>query len=164
MALNSPKDLFLLELSAMYDAEQKIAGMLSEAAGQVPDENLTQMMRKHEQETRQQITNLEQCFQQLGAQPQQVTCAAIDGMRTDYQQVMSMQPSPEILNMFAIGAAMKVEKYESASYKGLVDKAMLMGENQCAQLLQTNLLQEEETAGKLERLSHDMSQRVMTSV
>jgi ferritin-like metal-binding protein YciE len=66
--------------------------------------------------------------------------------------------------MFVLGCAMKVEHYEIATYRGLVDKAMLMGETECAQTLQTNLVQEEEAAGKLERISHDMSQRMLAAV
>jgi ferritin-like metal-binding protein YciE len=161
MALNSPKDLFQYELSATYDAEQKIAQTLGQVTGQIQDGNLSQMLGTYEQETRQQITNLQQCFQALGTQPQPVTCAAIEGMRKDYEQVASQQPSPDVLTMFVLGAAMKVAHYEIATYRGLADKALLMGETQCAQILQTNLVQEEETAGKLERLSHEMSQRML---
>jgi ferritin-like metal-binding protein YciE len=163
MALNSPKDLFEYELSGMYDGEQKIAQMLNEVAGQVEDQNLAQLLRTHEQETRQQIINLEQCFQALGSQPQPVTCAGIEGIRREYQEVVSQQPSPDVLTLFVLGGAMKVEHYEIATYRGLVDKAMLMGETQCAQILQTNLVEEEETAGKLERLSHEMSQRMLAT-
>jgi ferritin-like metal-binding protein YciE len=163
MALNSPKDLFQYELSGMYDGEQRIAQMLAEVAGQVQDENLAEVLRTHEQETRQQISNLEACFQALGTQPQQVTCAAIEGIRREYEEVVAQQPSPDVLTMFALGGAMKVEHYEIATYRGLVDKAMLMGETQCAQILQTNLVEEEDTAGKLERLSHEMSQRMLAT-
>jgi ferritin-like metal-binding protein YciE len=161
--LNSPEGLFLYEVSGMYDGEQRIAQMLSEVAGQVQDENLAQMLRTHEQETRRQITNLERCFEALDAEPQQVTCAAIEGIRTEYEEVVAQQPSPDVLTMFVLGSAMKVEHYEIATYRGLVDKAMLMGETECAQILQTNLVEEEETAGKLERLSHEMSQRMLAT-
>ena len=41
---------------------------------------------------------------------------------------------------------------------------MLMGETTCIQLLETNLLQEEETAGKLERFTHEMGRRMLATV
>jgi ferritin-like metal-binding protein YciE len=160
VALNSPKDLFLYELSGIYDGEKKIAQMLKEVAGEVQDEKLAQMLRTHEQETRQQMSNLEECFRALGAEPQQVSCAGIEGIRKEYMEIASLQPSPEVLTMAVLGGAMKIEHYEIATYRGLVDKAMLMGETQLAQALQTNLVQEE-TAGKLERVSHEMSQRML---
>lgn len=89
MQLNSPRDLFQYELSAMYDAEQKIA--------------------------------------------------------------------------LVLGSATKIEHYEIAAYRGLANKALMMGETQCAQILEINLAQEEETAGKLERLSHEMSQQTLAA-
>jgi hypothetical protein len=45
----------------------------------------------------------------------------------------------------------------------MVDKAVLMAEAQCAQILQTNLVQEE-NAATLERISHELSERVMAAV
>lgn len=163
MALSKPKDLFHYELSAMYDAEKKIAEMLKEVAGQVEDKKLAEMLRAHEKETRQQISNLERGFEMLGTEPRDVSCAGIEGIQAEYQEISGMKPSSEVLSMAALGGAMKIEHYEIATYRGLLDKAMLMGENEFAQLLQTNLVQEEETAGKLERASHDMSQQVLAA-
>ncbi len=163
MALNNPGDLFQYELSGIYDGEQRIAQLLGEVAGRVEDTDLAKMLRTHQEETQQQIANLDTCFQLLGSEPQQVTCAAIEGIQREFQAMTAKQPAPEVLAMFILDSAMKVEHYEIATYRGLVDKAMLMEETECAQILQTNLVQEEETAGKLERVSHDMSQEVLAS-
>jgi hypothetical protein len=38
-----------------------------------------------------------------------------------------------------------------------------MNQTQCAQILQTNLVMKEESAGHFERISHEMSQRVLTA-
>jgi ferritin-like metal-binding protein YciE len=161
VALTSPRDLFLFELGGMYDAEHKAAEMLNEMAGQIQDGDLTQLIRTTEQVARQRINGLAQCFQALGAQPQRVPCPPVDGLRQDYQQVMQLNPSPEVLSLKALGTLMKASHFKIASYRGLVDKAVLMGETQCSQILQTILIQEEEIAATLERRSHDMSQRAM---
>lgn len=63
--------------------------------------------------------------------------------------------------MFMIGSALKMEHYQIASYRGLVGKAILMGQTECAQLLQSNLVQEQEAASRLERIGHDLSQQVL---
>jgi ferritin-like metal-binding protein YciE len=161
MPLNSADDLFVYELAAMYDAEKKTEQIIGEAAGQVTDDGVAGMMRRNQQETQQQIANLEACFDLLGLDTQQIPCAVIDGFRTDYQMFTSQQPSGQVLAMFMIGSALKMEHYQVASYRGLIDKAILMGQTECAQLLQTNLVQEEEAASKLERIGHDLSQQVL---
>jgi ferritin-like metal-binding protein YciE len=163
MAINSPADLFLYELSGMHDAEKKSTAWKGEVAGQVRDTNLSQIMRIEEQEGQQKVKNLQSCFQALGTQPRDVPCLAVDGMRAEYQQFMSQQPSPEALEMYTVGSMLKLSHFGLGSYKGLVDKAMIMGETQCAQILQTNLVRNEESTGRLERISHDMSQRVMAT-
>jgi ferritin-like metal-binding protein YciE len=163
VALNDPLDLFQYEVSGMYDAEHKIAEMLGEMAGQIQDGTLAQTLRTDAQKARQKISGLEQCFTAMGIQAQRVPCPPIDGMRQDMQQVMAQSPSPDVLSMKAVGTAMKVAHFEIASYRGLVDKAVLMGDTVCSQILQNILIQVEETAATHERLSHDMSQRVLAA-
>jgi ferritin-like metal-binding protein YciE len=58
---------------------------------------------------------------------------------------------------------MKLAHYGIGTYRGLVDKAVVMGETRCAQTLQANLVRKEESAGRLERIGHDMNQRVMAT-
>ncbi|TDQ54307.1 YciE/YciF ferroxidase family protein [Actinorugispora endophytica] len=161
MKLDTPKDLFLYEMSAMHDGEKKIAEMLTEVAGKVNDKALAEMLRTHKKETDQQIENLEKCFEHLGESPQRVPCATVDAIREEYREFVGMKPSEDVLTMFILGGAAKIEHFEIASYRGLVGKAMLMGDTQLIQSLETNLLQEEETAGKLERCAHELGQRML---
>jgi ferritin-like metal-binding protein YciE len=161
MSLEGPNELFIYELSAMYDGEKKIAEMLSQATEQISDGRLAGTLRAYLDETRQQASNLEQCFELLAEAPREVGCAAIDGVRQEYQDVVGQEPAPEVLTMYLLGSATRVEHYEIGAYRSLVDKALLMGEAECALLLQTNLVQEEDTATRLERINHEMSERVL---
>jgi ferritin-like metal-binding protein YciE len=164
MPLDGPTELFIYELSAAYDGEQKMAELLGQATQQIHDNALVAILRAHLEETRQQAANLEQCFDLLAEEPRDVTCLAIDGVRQEYQNILAEQPDPDVLAMFLVDAATKAEHYEVGAYRGLVDKALLLGEAECALLLQTNLVQEEETTTRLERLNHDMSERALTEV
>ncbi|MBX6343265.1 MAG: DUF892 family protein [Thermomicrobiaceae bacterium] len=67
MAMQTPQDLFKHELGDIYDAEQTIVGILSTLAGEVDDQDVRSALQHHEQETRRQIQNLDQCFQIIGA-------------------------------------------------------------------------------------------------
>jgi ferritin-like metal-binding protein YciE len=164
MALNSPADLFLWELSGTYDAERKSGQLLGEAVGQVPDGGAAaQLLRIEEQETREKLRNLDACFQELSTSPRDVACLTVDGMRAEYQAFRNEQPAPEVLEMYVLGAAMKMAHFGMAGYRGLVDKAMLLGEIRCAQILQTNLVGKQDSAGRLERFGHETSLRVLAT-
>jgi ferritin-like metal-binding protein YciE len=163
MALTSPRDLFLYEMSGMYDAEQRSKELLNQLTEQVQDSATAEVLRTKQEQGQQKIRNLEQSFEALGSSPQQIPCAVVDGMRTDMQQFMSQDPSPELRTAFAVGAAMKMDHYATATYTGLVDKAISMGEPQVANRLETNKVQAKDTSATLERLSHELDQRLMAT-
>src|SRR5699024_6670269 len=96
-----------------------------------------------------------------GASPQDVPCGVIDAIRKEYTDFKSQEPSSRVLTMFALGGALKTEHFEIATYRGLVDKAMAMGDNKLANSLTTILKQEEETAGKLESFAHGLDVKAL---
>ena len=161
MPMQSPMDLFLHELGDIYDAEQRIAQILPQLASESADPQAQQDYQTHLKETQQQIQNLEQVFQVLGAQPQRETCAAIQGLKTEHDTFVKENPSPDILTMFDLGAAAKTEHYEIASYTGLVEKCNLMGQQQCAQLLQQNLQQEQAMLQRVMRDGQQLGQQMI---
>ncbi len=159
MTMQSVKDLFVHEMADIYDAEQRILQILPTLASECTDAQGKNAFQDHERETRQQITNLEQCFQILNAQPSRVTCSAITGLKQEHDSFVKENPNADVLTMFDLGAASKTEHYEIASYRGLIDKAMALGESKCASLLRQNLQQEENMAQRVETLSHDLGQK-----
>jgi ferritin-like metal-binding protein YciE len=160
--LQSPKDLFIHELGGMYDAEQKIAQMLPMMAQETNNPQIKNALQQHEQETKQQINNLEQCFQVLGMQPASVACMTVAGLKQEHDTFLKEKPSEEVLNLFNLDAADKTEYFEIASYKGLIEKANLMSQRECISLLQQNLRQEEAMAQKVETLSHEIGKQAIT--
>src|SRR5436305_1933044 len=165
MAISSPMELFVHELSDIYDAEQKIAKMLPLMAKECENSQVKSAFEQHEQETLHQIQNLDQCFQTLGAKPQKAPCAAIAGLKQEHDSFLKEEaPSQEILTMFDLGGASKTEYYEIASYKGLIEKANQMGQQGCVHLLQENLRQEEAMAKKVEQISRQLSQQMVKSM
>jgi ferritin-like metal-binding protein YciE len=163
MAISSPAQLFLLELSARYDAERKGNQLLGEAADQIQHTELAQILRTEEQTGQREIDNLDSCFQVLGTQRREIPSMAVEGQRADFQAVTSQQPSTEVLAMYAVGTATKLAHLGIASYRELMDKAVLMNQTRCAQILQDNLVMKEESAGRFERISHEMSKQVLAA-
>lgn len=159
MGMQRPEELFLHELSDMYDAEEHIVKMLPKLAEEAGNTEVRSAFQMHEQQTREQIQNLDQCFQLLGAQRQKVTCDAVLGLKKEHESFLKEKPDEAILTMFDLGAASKTEHYEIASYEGLIAKAQMMGQQSVARLLEQNLRQEQEMAQKVSQLSHQLGQQ-----
>lgn len=160
MALQSPRDLFVYELQGMYDAEQRILQMLPVLAQETENVQVKQALQQHESETRQQVTNLEQCFQMLGVQPKGVPCQVVAGLKQDHDSLLKEKPTPEVLSLYNLGGAAKTESYEIAAYKGLIEIATLLGDKQCVPLLQQNLRQEEDMLKRVEQLAKQVGKQV----
>jgi ferritin-like metal-binding protein YciE len=161
MTMQNSNDLFIHELSDMYDAEQRILQMLPTMAQECNNNDLKNAFKQHEQETRQQVLNLEQCFQKLGSQPDRSACYAIAGLKQEHDAFLKENPTQDLITMFDAGGAAKTEAYEIASYRGLVEKANMMGQTQCAQLLKQNLDQEVAMAQRVEMISHQLDQQMI---
>jgi ferritin-like metal-binding protein YciE len=159
MAIQNVRQLFIHELGDIYDAEQRILQMLPQMANEASDGQVKSAFQYHEQQTRQHVQNLEQCFQILGEQPKRTSCQAIAGLKQEHDSFMKESPSAEMLTMFDLGGAAKTEHYEIASYQGLIEKANLLGKKDCVQLLQQNLSQEEEMAQKINQISKQMGKQ-----
>src|SRR5690242_9438381 len=84
MAMKTAKELFIHELGDMYDAEQRILQILPQLAKEATSSQAKDAYTHHEAETRQQISNLDQCFQILGVQPERTACYAIAGIKQEH--------------------------------------------------------------------------------
>lgn len=162
MSMQSPKDLFVYQLQDIYDAEQKIAQSLPLMAKEVQNQQVRSAFEQHVQETRQQISNLEQCFQELGVKPEKMACQTLTGLKQEHDNLLKERPSEDLLAMFNLDNVAKAEHYEIASYKALIEKANLIGQKECTQLLQQNLQQTEAMVRKIETLGRQISQQMVS--
>lgn len=160
MTMSNPQQLFLHELSDMYDAERRIVSMLPIMAQECDNPQIRTAFEQHEKETQQQIQNLEQCFQILGKSLEKVQCSAIAGLKQEHDSFLKESPSQEVLGLFDLSGASKTEYYEMASYKGLIESAGQMGQQQVAQLLQQNFEQEKVMANKVEQLCTQLGKKL----
>jgi ferritin-like metal-binding protein YciE len=159
MPLTTPRDLFVHELSDAMSAEQQILKMLPELQEEAQNSEVREALRTHEQETRQQLKNIQEVFQQIGEQPEATTCFAIKGIEQEHKALHKEEPSPEMLEMANLGGAAKTEHYEMAMYTGLVQMARDLGHEEAAQLLQDNLDQEKTMAVRVEMLARELGKQ-----
>jgi ferritin-like metal-binding protein YciE len=158
--VQNAQDLFLYNLCAMYDIEQKLVQVLPVLAQESQVPQVREAFLQHQQETQQHVRNLEQCFQMLGRQPARLDSHAVDGLKQDHDAFVQQQPSPEALVMFDIEAGSKSEYLEMVAYTSLIDAANSLGYQQCIPLFQQNLQQEEAAAKKLATFAHQIIRQV----
>ena len=156
MSLDTPRDLFLHELSDTVSAEHIVLKMLGELQQETGNTDVKAALKHHESETKQQIKNLDKVFKQLGEKPEDTTCHAAEGLKQEHDALKDEQPSPLVLEMGNLAGAAKTEHYEIASYTALVQMAKDLGETEVADLLKENLDQEKEMARTVESLAKQM--------
>lgn len=156
MSLNTPRDLFLHELSDSMSAEHIVLDMLGALAQETQNSEVKDAITHHQKETEQQIANLEKAFEMLGEQPEQTTCHAAEGLREEHESLKQERPPELVLELGNLAGAAKTEHYEMASYTMLVQMAKDLGEKEVADLLKENLAQEKEMARKVQSLGKQL--------
>jgi ferritin-like metal-binding protein YciE len=145
--LDTQQELFEHELRDLYDAEKKLDRALETMAKHVPDSTLSQSFTDHRKTTKEQAKRLEQIFKALDRKPRREPCRGINGLINEFTEfIKKEEPSAEILNAFATGAALKVEHYEIVAYQSLIRLAGQLGLPEAVDLLTRSLTEEEQSA------------------
>jgi ferritin-like metal-binding protein YciE len=156
MTMNTPRDLFIHELSDSMSAEHIVLDMLGTLAKETQNSDVRDAVTHHQKETEQHIANLEKAFELLGETPEKTTCHAAEGLRKEQEALAGEKPSAMVLELGNLAGAAKTEHYEMASYMMLVEMAKDLGEKDVADLLKENLEQEKEMARKVQSLGKQL--------
>jgi ferritin-like metal-binding protein YciE len=151
--MQTAHELFLHELSDILDAERKLVDALGEQAEGAGNPQLQKAFASHQAQTEKQLQRLEQAFEQLGEEPENTECKGLKGLLEELESFKEEEPSPDILDVFSVGAAAKVEAYEINAYESLIQLARDMGHTKAVKLLQQNLKEEQQTLKKMQAFS-----------
>jgi ferritin-like metal-binding protein YciE len=162
-AIKTMRDLFLHEMSDVYDAEHQLSAAMAEMLDQAGNRTVKQGLQRHIKETQRQIKNLDAAFKAMGEQPEKMKCKGAAGLISEYKGTARDIKVPELLDGFICGASVKAEHYEIESYKGLVEKARLMSQAKVVALLEENLAMEEAFAEQMEQLDKQLGQQVASA-
>ena len=152
-------DLFVHTLQDIYYAENQITKALPKMIGLATDPQLKQGFQTHLGETENQIKRLEQVFQMHGQPVKGVTCAAMDGIIAEAEEVMGDVSDNEVLDAAMLASAQAVEHYEITRYGTLIAFAQQLGRQDCASVLQQNLDEEKATDKKLTAIAESKVNR-----
>lgn len=147
MAAHTLRDVLRLGLGEIYDAEQQVLAVLDEMETETESDEVRDRIRRHRDETRHQLENIERCIELLGAGAPRVRSGALRGIREarpHFRQEAS--PSGAVLEIFNLDTIGKIEGMEIAAYRTLIAQARALGDDDIRRLLEQNLRQEEEMA------------------
>jgi ferritin-like metal-binding protein YciE len=116
-------------------------------------EDLQAAFQKHEGETKDQVTRLEQVFELIRQLARGKTCDAINGMIDESQQVMKEFKGSAALDAGLIASAQAVEHYEISRYGTLKAWAEQLGLDEAVNLLDETLEEEKKTDEALTELA-----------
>lgn len=144
-------ELFIHELSDMLDAEHNLLEALQQQAEESSRPELQKAFESHRKQTEKQIQRLEQAFESLDEEPEDAECKGIQGIIEEHEEFMNEEDATEdLVDIFNVGAACKVEHYEIAAYTSLINMAQRMGHKKALKLLNQNLKEEQQTLKKME--------------
>ncbi|HWK31980.1 MAG TPA: DUF892 family protein [Terriglobales bacterium] len=149
--MQTAHELYIHELNDMLSAEQQLLEALQEQAEAASNPQLKKAFESHRAQTEKQVERLQRCFEEIGEQPEGEECKGIKGLIEEFESFVEKDPSPDILDHFACGAAAKVEQYEIKAYESLIELAESMEHNQAVKLLNQSLKEEESTLEKMEK-------------
>ena len=154
--IETPHELYVHKLGAALTMERTILDMLPELQEHANDTQLKESLRMHYEETQQHVANLERAFEALGADVDESSCPAIEGLEKEGQATLKMVD--DMLNDHVIiSGVCETEHHEIAVYEGLITNAQAMGEQEVVRLLQQNLESEEATLEKAKMMGEQFA-------
>ena len=151
--LESLRDLYILELRDLYNAENQLVKALPKMAKAASEPKLQKAFESHLEETKGHVERLEQILDALGEKPTGETCHAMKGLVEEGGEFIKAKGNESVIDAGLIGAAQRVEHYEIAGYGTARALAEHLGEDEAVDLLQQTLDEEAAADKKLTEIA-----------
>jgi ferritin-like metal-binding protein YciE len=146
-------DLFLDEISDLYDAEKQLTKALPKMAKAASSEQLREAFEEHLTQTEGHVERLDQIFESLAQKSSGKKCAAMAGLIKEGDELAGDTEETAVRDAGLITAAQKVEHYEIAGYGSARAHAEILGHTEAVRLLEETLAEEKEADDKLGSLA-----------
>jgi ferritin-like metal-binding protein YciE len=159
MKVTDLDDLFVHTLKDIYFAERQIVKALPKMVKAAQSEDLAKAFDSHLEETKEQVSRLEEVFKVLGKKAEGEECPAIEGILKEAEELMSSIKDAVTRDVAMIAAAQAVEHYEITRYGTLVAWAELLGLKDAVKLLSATLKEEHNADAKLTKIAESKLNR-----
>src|SRR5688572_21209391 len=123
----------------IYDAEKQAVKAYPRLARMASSKELKEAMNMHLEQTKNQVSRIEQCFESLGEKAKSKPCRAMKGLIEEAMEHLQEHSKGNELDVVLIGALQKTEHYEIAAYGTARAMAKSAGHRDVANLLQETL-------------------------
>ncbi|MCU1324729.1 MAG: hypothetical protein JWN34_99 [Bryobacterales bacterium] len=151
--MDSLTELLQDQLKDLYSAEKQLTKALPALAKKSSTPALKEAMTLHLEETKNQVTRLEQVAETLGISLKGKTCKAMQGLIEEGKEVIAEKGEKLIMDAGIIAASQRVEHYEISAYGSARALAEQLGHSEVVDLLQETLDEEKATDAKLNTIS-----------
>ncbi len=141
------------EIRDLYHAEKQLLKALPKMAKNSTHDDLREAFEMHLEETREQVTRLEEVFEALGEKPRAKPCHGMMGIVEEGNETMQQEEAGAVLDAALIAAAQRVEHYEIGAYGTCSAWARLLGLDEVVTLLDQTLEEEKAADKKLTALA-----------
>jgi ferritin-like metal-binding protein YciE len=155
MASANLHELFVDEIRDIYHAEQQLTKALPKLARHASSETLRRAIEHHLEETRGQVSRLEQVFEMLDEKASGKPCAGMAGIIEEADDLLGEQEPGAVLDAAIVAGAQRAEHYEMAAYGAAIAWARAMGHNDVADLLEQTLGEEKAADATLTEIAED---------
>jgi ferritin-like metal-binding protein YciE len=162
MAQDTLQTLYINELKDIYNAEQQLVKALPKMVKSAESQELSEAFENHLEETKNQVSRLEQIFESLGENPKGKKCVGMEGIVKEGAETMD-EYDGKLLDAGLISAAQRVEHYEMAAYGSVCAYAELLDRSEDLGLLKETLEEEKQADEKLTELSETINQEALGS-
>lgn len=153
MNVQNLNELFVHTLKDIYFAEQQIVKALPKMVKAADSKELAKALEAHLEETKEQVSRLEEVFKLIGEKAKGEKCPAIEGILEEAKELMDGIKDPDTRDAAMIGAAQAVEHYEITRYGTLVSWGQLLGLKDAVKLLSETLKEEHNADTKLTKIA-----------
>lgn len=143
------QDLFEHELKDLYSAESQLVDALPSMVSAANNKTLKKAFESHLEETKEHRDRLKQICQELGINPGNTKCNAMEGLIEEGEDMIDEDADEEVRDAGLIACAQRVEHYEIAGYGTAKYYAKMLGYTAIADLLGKTLEEEKDADEKL---------------
>ena len=149
----SLQELLLDEIRDIYHAEKQIIKALPKMVKGATHEDLREAFASHLEETREQVTRLEEVFAAMGEKVRAKPCSGMAGILEEGSALLKEEEKGAVLDAALIASAQRVEHYEITAYGTCAAWTRLLGLDEVVSLLEQTLEEEKAADKKLTSLA-----------
>jgi ferritin-like metal-binding protein YciE len=163
MTMTTLDELLLDQIRDLYDAEKQLVRALPKMAKAATSEYLREAIENHLEETKNQVSRLEEIFAELETPAKGKSCKAMKGLIEEGGEAAGEKGADALIDLSVIAAAQRVEHYEISAYGTARAIATHLGHDRVAALLEQTEDEEKATDSKLTEIASGLYQEVQNA-